>query len=103
MQDVIYIVLKGDRLASSYRHYTLVTVKVKLGVIRPVNVFFVFFVLRKGREKNSFFFFYFSLPQMPCPLLGDSMPGRGASAKALGQWLLSLLKGSFKGQCGWNE
>ena len=39
MQDVIYIVLEGDRLPSSYRHYRLVTVKVKLGAIRPVQCF----------------------------------------------------------------
>ena len=39
MQDVIYIVLDGDRLASSYRHYRLVTVKVKPGAIRPVKCF----------------------------------------------------------------
>lgn len=71
MQDVIYIVLKGDRLASSYRHYRLV-VKVETRSYQPtLNVFFVFFVLRrKGRkkkthslEKNSFPLFFFHLQQ----------------------------------------
>ena len=50
----------------SYRHSELGAIKVnknkkaKLGIFRPARCS-IFFILRKGKEKNSFLFFFFHL------------------------------------------
>ena len=54
--------VRGQKSNLSYRHAELEAVKVKkkkLGMFRHAHCSLIFFILRKGKEKNSFLFFPF--------------------------------------------
>ena len=80
--------VRGQKSKVSYRHAELGAVRVKkkkLGLFRPARCSLIFFVLRKGKEKNSFLFFPFHC-------------NRSAPGKTGKEWGKEVQKGKKPGR-----